>query len=102
MPRKELCDLKETKKCPVCGGEYVALVRGYLSLGKDAYEISHDQKIVYSNEAEPSIRGSVLIREYFCESGHRWEEAEQFHKGNTYTGIRLLENVGPKDPIWRD
>ena len=102
MSREGISELKETKKCPVCGGENVALVRGYLSLGRDAYEIAAGQKTTYSEETKPSVRGSVTIREYFCEDGHRWEEVEQFHKGNTYTEIRILDGDRPTKPIWRD
>lgn len=95
---------EDAKLCPVCGSNYVCLVRICVTLGGESIEITGGHTHIEKTHVESSnVRGAILAREYACEGSHHWKETEQFHKGCTYIQTEQLGTDGMDyGVLWRD
>lgn len=66
--------------CPVCGFDCVHLESVIINKGNQ--DITLDEASVSITKATPKGRGSLVSVTLWCESGHKWVEHTQFHKGN--------------------
>ncbi|MBA3474289.1 MAG: hypothetical protein H0T57_13865 [Rubrobacter sp.] len=63
--------------CPVCGSSYQHTGTPFDIPGQDAYE------------AGWGGRGNLLVVPVWCEEGHEWEMCFGFHKGETFSFVRI-------------
>lgn len=86
--------------CP-CGETYVHI---------ESVEVNRNGNVAYTsdrgtrthNNGEKTRRGSRTSMVFNCESGCRFVLEIQFHKGNTYVAVRLMQPKGNPGDLWRD
>ena len=67
-------------KCPICGFDCVHLENVRVNKGGQVVTLNHESLVVASTN--PAGRGSLVGLTMWCESGHKWIEHTQFHKGS--------------------
>lgn len=87
-----------TKKCSVCGFDYVALYKIEIIMGGIKVTVNGIDDITTDTCNNNGARGVIVKRYYVCENGHEFIEEEQFHKGQTYTDITDIT----KSCLWRN
>jgi len=92
--------------CPVCGDFYVHIAR--VRVIQDKTQTIIERSVDRVEELPLSSgRGSTVFIDYFCESGHCFSMQQYFHKGVTFTGMTVSENIPEDrdewpDELWRD
>ena len=64
--------------CPICGADYAHLIGTHLVSGNDNYA------------AGWGGRGDLVVVHFEGECDHAWEVCFGFHKGQTFTFVRML------------
>lgn len=89
---------ENTKKCPECGFEFVALYKIEIIMGDIKVTVNGVDDITTDTCNNNGARGVIVKRYYVCEEGHEFIEEEQFHKGQTYVDTTIII----KSCLWRD
>lgn len=93
--------------CPVCAFEYVHLQdvevdQGALIATVDASGVRRGAR----DAEEIGHRGSIIRLRMWCESGHRFTQVFQFHKGMTFVrvdvGDTATDGLCSLPELWRD
>jgi hypothetical protein len=96
-------DFNAAMVCPVCGLENIHPVAVRVNPAgafPGSVGVTVDG-IFLDKTALPSGRGVVMELYFACESQHRFAMEFRFHKGSTYTTLRVLSD-GVERTIWRD
>ena len=99
--------------CPVCGFEYVHPWRVLVMQGAIATEVTCEQSHTYGLPKSEMMkrRGSKIVLNFYCESGHSFGYEMQFHKGCLYCKLfsadcKQSDDEGEEfeapDELWRD
>ena len=94
--------------CPTCGAGtvdnlcHIELVQ--VRQGESITTISREKAAMVERSDKPGARGSRVGITLWCENGHRFEVAFQFHKGTTFVEVHQLEDpdLDTVQELWRD
>ena len=89
--------------CPICGGTYVRPVTITCTPpGADRGELVVNSNGIHLDPAvQPQGRGVFVALRFWCERGHAFTYALQFHKGETLVGKTTEAPVDSEPVIWR-
>ena len=90
--------------CPICGGTYVHPVAvACHPAGSPGGEVVVRANGVYLNPSNgiPGERGVRITLQFWCEEGHAFTYAFQFHKGQTFLEQRSQIPALSEPVIWR-
>jgi hypothetical protein len=91
-------------RCPYCESEHVHLGPVAVVSGEAAVRVTGNcdvERIPWGEQR----RGAAVTLAMFCEAGHRWATALNFHKGTTAVECQALDPFRPGDEpeeLWRD
>jgi len=90
--------------CPVCACPYVHPAEVTVEQGQTRTVVSDESTQVSATDRFLHARGSLITLDFWCEYGHSFQYALEFHKGHMHLKLATepLDVSKPLDQLWRD
>ena len=90
--------------CPVCACPYVHPAEVVVEQGQTRTVVSNESTQVSATDRFLHARGSLITLDFWCEFGHSFQYALEFHKGELQLRLDTKPLPNPDSPgqLWRD
>lgn len=90
--------------CPVCACPFVHPAEVVVEQGRTRTAVSNESTQVSATDRFLHARGSLITLDFWCEYGHSFQYALEFHKGQLHLRLDTKPLPNPNSPrqLWRD